>query len=53
MDRKTYHALKRLLNYVMDDERKHWEEDDEPPVGHIYLDILALDDWAQEVAKDY
>ncbi len=53
MNNRTYSALRRLLDYVMEDERKSWEEAGEPPIGHIYLDILALDDWAQEVAKDY
>ena len=45
MDNKTYNALRRLLDYVRADERKSWEEEGKPPVGHIYNDIIALDDW--------
>jgi len=36
MNRTHYNALRRLLDYVREDERKSWEEAGEPTIGHIY-----------------
>lgn len=52
MDSETYLSLQSLLDYVREDECRDWEESGRP-FNHIYLDIVRLDGWAQEVAKDY
>ena len=53
MNRVTYFALRCLLDALRDEERKHWEEAGEPPIGHLYNIIVQLDGWCAEVAKDY
>jgi hypothetical protein len=52
MDNETYNSLCAVLDYLMPEEKRHWEEMGKPD-DHIYLDVRRVDDWADEVAKDY
>lgn len=52
MDKKTYASVLAILDYLMADEIKHYEEARRPK-DHIYHHIKQLADWADEVAKDY
>jgi len=36
-------AIRKLLDYVMYDERKHYET--EPTHNHIYLSVKAVEEW--------
>ena len=37
-------ALQEVIDYLHDDERKHWEEEGEPK-KHIYSSIQILVEW--------
>ena len=52
MDQQTYESLKTLLDYLREDEAKHFEGSEKPKV-HIFRDIERLDGWVAEFAKDY
>ncbi len=41
MDKKTYDAIKRVVEYLYDDEENHWEESGKPK-NHIFRDVCRL-----------
>ncbi len=41
MEKEEFKALQRIVDYLIDDERRHWEES-EKPKEHIYMDVLTL-----------
>lgn len=43
MYRSEHSALTRVLGYLYEDEKRHFEEDGEPE-DHIFRDILVLDE---------
>ena len=52
MDKETYNSLAVVLEYLLADERKHWQELGRPK-DHIYIHVRRLMAWADEVRKDY
>mgnify|MGYP001613150316 FL=1 len=44
MDKKTYNALVKILDYIGEDEEKHFEESGKPK-DHIYRSIILVSDW--------
>lgn len=46
MGKETQKALGRLIEYLHDDERKHWEEAGKP-AKHIFLDLVEVMAWAE------
>jgi hypothetical protein len=52
MDEKTYESVRAVVEYLLHDEKRDWEESGKPK-GHIYTHIKRLADWADEAAKDY
>lgn len=51
MDRKVYASLRRVVNYLHADERKHWEESGNPK-EHIYYDIHRLAEWLDDNSRE-
>ena len=45
MDKFTMQALDDVVNYLYDQEHKHWQEAGEPEKGHIFHDIKLLADY--------
>jgi hypothetical protein len=45
MECETIESLRRILDYLHDDEKRHWEEDGKPKDDHIYLDIIEVTKW--------
>ncbi len=52
MDKQTYFALRRIVEYLKEDERRHFEESNKP-IDHIYRDVVSLESHLDEIAKDY
>lgn len=52
MNEKTYRSLLIVLDYLMPEERRHWQELGRPK-EHVYRHLRQLRDWADEVAKEY
>jgi hypothetical protein len=52
MDQKTYQSLIALLSHVAYQEWKDWDQSGRPR-KHVYAHVRRLEDWADEVAKDY
>ncbi|HVB33752.1 MAG TPA: hypothetical protein VNJ52_05180 [Patescibacteria group bacterium] len=44
MDDQTLESVRRVLDYLWQDEYKSWKEDGKPD-SHIFHDLCALDDW--------
>lgn len=42
MDFETIDALRSIIDYLKDDEKKNWEEMDRPD-EHIYMDIIKVE----------
>ena len=53
MNKETYEALKRFVDYALPSEYEHWQDCGKPKSGLIYHDIHRLEKWIDEVAKDY
>lgn len=47
MDTATMESLKRLIDYVYEEEHTSYMETD-PKVEHVFNDILLLDNWLKE-----
>jgi len=47
MNRIELEALMHIINYIKEDEQKHYEECEEPDTMHIWNDIKVLMDYAQ------
>lgn len=52
MDKKTYESLKAVIDYLYSDEKEHWEENDKP-IGHVFVDVKRLEKYARKIAKNY
>lgn len=52
MNTKTLQALSNVLDYLSRDERKHYEEAG-CPTGHIYEDIVKLQEFELEMQKPH
>jgi hypothetical protein len=52
MNDETFNSLCAVLDYLMPEEERHWEEMGKPD-DHIFLHVRRVDNWATEVAKDY
>lgn len=52
MDNETYQSLRKVIEYLWVDEHRHWNEAGNPE-DHIFKDVLRLQNWSEEVAKDY
>jgi hypothetical protein len=52
MDEKTYECLIKVIDYVYEDEQRHWEEEGQPD-NHIFTSVRQLRDWADEVSNYY
>ena len=52
MYKKTYESLKKVIDYLERNERKHFEESERPD-DHIMNDVIDVNDWIEEVAKEY
>jgi len=52
MDEPTYRSVLVILDYLVAEEERHWEECGKPK-KHIYIHLARLIQWADEVAKDY
>ena len=52
MDEETYNALLKVIDYLYDNEQRHWEESGRP-ANHIFKSLEQLAGWSQEVAKEY
>ena len=44
MECDTIEALRTILEYLHDDEKKNWQETGKPD-DHIYIDILNVTAW--------
>ena len=44
MNKEAREALRKVIEYSLEDEQKHWEEAG-CPNEHIYLAIKRLEDW--------
>ena len=51
MDELTYRSLSAILEYLCEDERKHWEELGKPD-DHIYTHIQRVQTWADDNSCD-
>lgn len=47
MTRIEFESLMKVINYIREDELKHYEECEEPDTTHIWNDIKVLIDYAQ------
>ena len=45
MDKRTLNSLLRIIDYVMPEEEKHWDEA-ERPRKHVYHDLMRVRSWA-------
>jgi len=45
MDTNIAASLERIVEYLFWDEIKDWEACGRPAEDHIYLDVLAVDEW--------
>jgi len=44
MDEKTKRALRKVVEYLIDDEEANWNEMDQPD-DHIYHEVAKLEEW--------
>ena len=44
MDEEVRACLRDIIEYLIHDERKSWEEDGRP-TSHIYLSVKRVEDW--------
>lgn len=51
MNERELNSLTEIINYMMLDERKHWEEQDKPK-EHIYKDLLVLQKYESRRNKE-
>ena len=49
MNEAVYHSLCAILEYMYEDEERHWEESGKPKT-HIFNDVVRVQEWADEVA---
>jgi len=47
MNRIEFESLMKVINYIEEDEQKHFEECEESDTMHIWNDIKVLMDYAQ------
>jgi len=52
MDEKTYRSLRRIVEYLYADEQRDFLASEDKK-DHIFHDIMRVDGWTEEVAKDY
>lgn len=52
MDEEIYRSIKKVIDYLYDDEMKNWEENDKPQEGHIFHDVAIVDNWIRNKAED-
>ena len=45
MDSTTKRSLRKILDYLRDDEEEHWLESGMPKSGHIYPHIVRVGLW--------
>ena len=55
MDKQTYLSVEEIIDYLYQDEQRHFLEwdDEQSKHKHIFHDILKVSAWLDEVAKDY
>jgi hypothetical protein len=53
MDDKTKHGLDEIINYLFDDEERHWLEAGRPARGHIFHDIMEVTAWLDANARTH
>jgi len=46
MDQQTRRCLEEVVEYMFDDEYKHWQEDGRPE-AHIYNCVETLERWLE------
>jgi hypothetical protein len=51
MSKATFMALISVIDYLADDEYRRWRENGSPAKGHVYCDLLKLNDWALDVIE--
>ena len=44
MDEETKKCLREVLDYFIDDERRHYEESDKPN-KHIFTSLKRVEEW--------
>lgn len=47
IDEKTMASIKAVVQYLYEDEQKHWEESGRPD-GHIFQDVKQLKKFVQD-----
>lgn len=52
MDKQIYDSLLVIVDYLYDDERKDYEANNKPAT-HIYLDLVRVSAYLDEIAKDF
>lgn len=52
-EEKAILSLKKLIDYTLENEEKHWQECEEP-AGHIYQHAIIVREWLirQEANRD-
>jgi hypothetical protein len=42
MEDKTKNSLRQIIDYLHDDEEKHWQASDTPEPDHIFHDFIRV-----------
>ncbi len=52
MEKDTVESVRRIINYLDAEERRHWEELDKPETDHIFLDMERVATWLKSADPD-